>query len=88
MLNTFSVEGDGGWDYIALDENTARIFVSHSMVTNVVDSKSGKLINTIHNTNGVHGIALAQKENKAFISCRKVKMAFSLTIPVIIINPM
>ena len=71
MLNTFSVEGDGGWDYIALDENTARIFVSHSMVTNVVDSKSGKLINTIHNTNGVHGIALSQKENKAFISCGK-----------------
>ena len=71
IRNTFTIEGDGGWDYIALDENTGRIFVSHSMVTNVVDSKSGKLISTIQNTNGVHGIALAQKENKAFISCGK-----------------
>jgi YVTN family beta-propeller protein len=71
IANSFSIEGDGGWDYITLDENTGRLFVSHGTVTNVVDSKSGKLLGIIQDTKGVHGIALAQDENKAFISCGK-----------------
>ncbi len=71
IVNKFSVEGDGGWDYITMDENTGRLFVSHGTVTNVVDSKTGKLISTVQDTKGVHGIALAQDENKAFISCGK-----------------
>ena len=71
IVNKFSVEGDGSWDYIAVDENTDRLFVSHGMETNIVDSKSGKLLGTIENTKGVHGIALSQDENKAFISCGK-----------------
>ena len=71
IANKFSVEGDGGWDYIAIDETTGRLFVSHGMVTQVVDSKTGKLIETIQDTKGVHGIALAPDVNKAFISCGK-----------------
>jgi YVTN family beta-propeller protein len=67
--NKFSVEGDGWWDYLVLDENTGRLFVSHSTVTQVVDSKTGKLIGTIQDTKGVHGIALDQGNGKAFISC-------------------
>jgi len=69
IVNKFPIEGDGGWDYLAMDENTGRLFVSHGMVTQVVDSKTGKLLGTIQDTKGVHGIALAQEENKAFISC-------------------
>jgi DNA-binding beta-propeller fold protein YncE len=67
--NRFSVEGDGGWDYLTLDENTGRLFISHGIITQVLDSKTGKLLGTIKDTKGVHGIALDQKENKAFISC-------------------
>jgi YVTN family beta-propeller protein len=71
IANRFSIEGDGGWDYLIMDENTGRLFVSHGMVTQVVDSKTGKLLGTIRDTKGVHGITLAQDENKAFISCGK-----------------
>ena len=69
IVNKISVAGDGSWDYISIDENSGRLFVSHGMVTNVVDCKSGKLISTIEDTKGVHGIAIAPLENKAFISC-------------------
>lgn len=69
ILNKIPVEGEGGWDYIASDDNTGRLFVSHGNVTNVVDTKTRKLIKTIYNTKGVHGIAISQAENKAFISC-------------------
>ncbi len=71
MFNTFPVEGDGGWDFLTIDENTGRLFVSHGTVTQVVDSETGSLLGTIENTKGVHGIALAQTEGKAFISCGK-----------------
>lgn len=67
----FPVEGDGGWDYIVSDDATGRLFIAHSNVTQVIESKSGKLIYTIQDTKGVHGIALAHPEHKAFISCGK-----------------
>lgn len=71
IVNKFSIEGDGGWDYITIDELTGRLFISHSTVTQVVDSKTGKLIKSIPDTKGVHGITLAPAVNKAFISCGK-----------------
>jgi YVTN family beta-propeller protein len=71
IVNRFPVEGDGGWDYLAMDENTGRLFISHGMITQVIDSKTGKLLGTIEDTKGVHGIALDRKDNKAFISCGK-----------------
>ncbi len=69
IVNRFSVEGDGGWDYLAVDENSGRLFISHGMITQVIDNKTGKLLGTIENTKGVHGIALDPEDNKAFISC-------------------
>jgi len=68
MMNKFHIEGDGGWDYLNVDELTGRIFVSHSTVVQVIDEKDGKLLGTIPDTKGVHGIAIAGDLNKAFIS--------------------
>jgi YVTN family beta-propeller protein len=68
IANKFHVEGDGGWDYLNADESTGRIFISHGTVVNVIDEKDGKLIGTIPDTKGVHGIAIATDLNKAFIS--------------------
>jgi DNA-binding beta-propeller fold protein YncE len=68
IANKFPVEGDGGWDYLNVDESTGRIFISHGTVVNVIDEKDGKLIGTIPDTKGVHGIAIATDLNKAFIS--------------------
>lgn len=69
ILNKFHVEGDGSWDYISFDNGLNRLFVSHGMITQVLDANDGKLLKTIENTKGVHGIALSQNLNKVFISC-------------------
>lgn len=61
--------GTGGWDYLTVDEPTGRLYVSHGMVVNVVDTKTNQLIGTIEKTPGVHGIAIANDLNKGFISC-------------------
>lgn len=68
VASRLHVGGEGGWDYLCVDEPTGRIFISHGMVVNVVSEKEGKLIGTIPDTKGVHGIALAPGLNKAFIS--------------------
>ena len=68
IVNRFSVPGEGGWDYLTIDESTGRLFLSHGTVVQVIDSKSGKLLGTITDTKGVHGIALANDLNKGFTS--------------------
>ena len=62
------MEGDGGWDYLTVESSSARLFVSHSTMVQVVDLKTNKLAGTISGTNGVHGVALAPAHNKGFVS--------------------
>ena len=68
IANKIRIEGDGGWDYLTVDDSTGRLFVSHGAIVQVIDTKTGKLVGTIPNTIGVHGIALAHDLNKGFIS--------------------
>ena len=68
IANKFHVDGDGGWDYLTIDDNSNLLYVSHGMVVNVLDVTNGKLVGTISDTKGVHGIALANDLNKGFIS--------------------
>ncbi len=59
--------GVGGWDYLTLD-NDGRLFISRATRVDVVDIHIGKVIGTIPNTNGVHGIALAADLKRGFTS--------------------
>ncbi len=68
IANKLHVEGEGGWDYLNVDEVNGRIFVSHATVAQAVDIKSGKLVGTIPDTKGIHGIAIANDLNKGFTS--------------------
>ena len=68
ISNKFSAEGDGGWDYLAVDDSTGRLFVSHGTMVQVIDTKTGKVVGTISGLKNVHGIALAHSLNKGFIS--------------------
>ena len=68
IVNKIHVEGDGGWDYINVDEANSRIFVSHSTVAQAIDIKTGKVAGTIPDTKGIHGIAIAADLNKGFTS--------------------
>lgn len=68
IVNRIHLEGNGGWDYLTLDEGASRLFVSHGSVTQIIDLTKNKLLATIPDTKGVHGIALATDLNKGFIS--------------------
>ncbi|HEY4786504.1 MAG TPA: hypothetical protein VIH57_10665 [Bacteroidales bacterium] len=62
------IPGDGGWDYISADENMDRLYVSHATMTQAVDIKTGKVINVIPDTKGIHGVAISSDLNKGFTS--------------------
>jgi YVTN family beta-propeller protein len=68
LANKIHIGGDGGWDYLTVDEENGRIFVSHSTVAQVIDIRTGQLVGTIPDTKGIHGIALANDLNKGFTS--------------------
>jgi len=71
LAKTIQLTNDGGWDYLTVDEVNQKLFVSHSSQVNVIDLKTGEQIAVIPSTEGVHGIAIANDLNKAFISCGK-----------------
>ncbi|MDP9082344.1 MAG: YncE family protein [Pseudomonadota bacterium] len=68
VLQTWHLDGPGGWDYLTLDSAAQRLFVSHSTRVDVIDTRSGKLIGAIPDTNGVHGIALAEDLQRGYTS--------------------
>ncbi len=68
LANTYVLGGDGGWDYLAYDAASKRLFVSRSTHVMVVEPHSGKIVGDIPNTPGVHGIAIADDLGKGFTS--------------------
>ncbi len=62
------VAGQGGWDYLAVDEGGRRLYVSHGTEVEVLDVDSGAIVGKIENTPGVHGIAIAPELGRGFVS--------------------
>jgi DNA-binding beta-propeller fold protein YncE len=68
VVGKIKIGGAGRWDYVYVDSANHRLYVSHGTQTEVVDTSTDKLIATITETNGVHGIAIAEDLGKGFIS--------------------
>lgn len=68
VQHEFPVPGNGGWDYITVDPDANRLYISRSTHVQVMATDTGKIVADIPNTPGVHGIALDQKIGKGFIS--------------------
>jgi YVTN family beta-propeller protein len=60
--------GAGGWDYLSLDSSGQRLFVSRGSRVDVVSTQSGKIVATIPDTSGVHGIAFAEDLRRGYTS--------------------
>ena len=63
-----AIPGNGGYDYIKIDTNSNRLFVSHGTVVTVIDLQTDAIVGTIDHMTGVHGIAIAPEFQKGFIS--------------------
>ena len=68
LKQKFTIGGDGGWDYLTYDAAGKRLFISRGTRVQVVDPEKGTVLAEIPDTQGVHGIALAQDLGKGFTS--------------------
>src|ERR1700682_6035360 len=66
--NRYPVPGAGGWDYVTVDSAARRVYISHATQVDVLDADSGKVVGTIPDTPGVHGIAIATAFKHGFTS--------------------
>src|SRR5215470_2708901 len=64
----YPVPGNGGFDYVTIDSTNRRLYLSHGTQVDVIDPDTGKLIGTITDTPGVHGVALANEFKHGFTS--------------------
>src|SRR5689334_10279776 len=64
----YPVPGNGGFDYVTIDSDARRLYLSHGTQVDVIDPDSGKFIGTIPDTPGVHGVALAPEFKHGFTS--------------------
>ncbi len=62
------VAGQGGWDYLSVDETARQLYVSHGTQVEVLNVDSGAIVGKIENTPGVHGIAIAPELGRGFVS--------------------
>ena len=68
LAKTISIPGDEGWDYVGVDSDARRVYVSHGSHVVVLDADSHAIVGGIPDTSGVHGIAVAPELGRGFIS--------------------
>ena len=68
FLKEIPVSGEGGWDYLSVDEAGRRLYVSHASKVVVIDIDQDKVVGEIADTPGVHGLAVAPELGRGFSS--------------------
>jgi DNA-binding beta-propeller fold protein YncE len=66
LAKRYPVPGDGGFDYVVFDASSNRVYASHGTQVDVLDAGSGKVLGTIADTPGVHGIAIVPALHRGF----------------------
>jgi DNA-binding beta-propeller fold protein YncE len=68
FLKEIPVGGEGGWDYLSVDEAARRLYVTHASKVVVIDLDKEQVVGEVTNTPGVHGFAIAPDLQRGFSS--------------------
>ncbi len=68
IVDTVKIGGDAKWDYLYVDSAAHRLYVTHGTQTEVIDTQTDKVVGTIADTQGVHGVAIASDLGVGFTS--------------------
>jgi DNA-binding beta-propeller fold protein YncE len=58
VTHTYTLGGEGGWDYVIPDPARHRLFIARQDRVMVVDERDGKLLGELAGIHGAHGVAL------------------------------
>jgi DNA-binding beta-propeller fold protein YncE len=67
-VHKIAVGGDGGWDYLTVDSEAQRLYVSRGNRVVVIDLDKETVVGELPDTPGIHGIALVPESGKGYTS--------------------
>ena len=68
LASQHTLGGDGGWDYLALDTASNRLFITRTDRVMVVDPHDGRVLGEIPGLNRGHGVAFAYRDGHGFVT--------------------
>lgn len=68
VSKTLQIGGEGAWDYVTVDAQTHRLFVTRSTHTMVIDAVTGKTLGDIPGQKRSHGTAIVPALGRGFIT--------------------
>src|SRR6267143_6032778 len=68
VIKTVPVGGEGGWDYVYVDSDARRVYVSRGTHVMVLNADTYAVEGDIPDTQCLHGIAVASDLGRGFIS--------------------
>src|SRR6266699_4074296 len=66
VTHTYTLGGDGRWDYVTPDPANHRVFIARQNRFMVVDETDGKVLGEVAPIQGAHGVALAPAAHHGF----------------------
>jgi DNA-binding beta-propeller fold protein YncE len=66
ITHTYTIGGDGSWDYIVPDPPNHRLFIGRQDRVMVVDENNGALLGEVNGIRGAHGTAVASPSGHGF----------------------
>ena len=66
VTHTYTLGGEGSWDYVIPDPPNHRLFIARQNRVMVVDEDKGTLLGEVTGINGAHGTAVAQATGHGF----------------------
>src|SRR5215475_6632863 len=66
ITHTYTLGGDGSWDYVVPDPPNHRLFIARQNRVMVVDQEKGTLLGEVTGIDGAHGTAIAGRSGHGF----------------------
>jgi YVTN family beta-propeller protein len=68
IRHTWTIGGDGNWDYLTLDPSALRLYIAHGTAVQVVNVKDGTVVGQVTGLRDAHEIALDDQGQFGYVS--------------------
>src|SRR3989442_15975874 len=69
--NAIALSGPTNWDYVSVDANARRVYITNSTQVQVLDADKLSVAGTVPGIPGAHGVTIAAGTNKGFVTAGK-----------------
>src|SRR4249920_1315722 len=64
LIKKTVIGGEGGWDYLSVDDQNRILYVSHSTQAEVLNADTHEKIGTVADLKGIHGVIAIPKSGR------------------------